>query len=657
MQPEDDPKFPGLKATRDGSEAVVWVESHISQAAVAYPITPSTPMGNGFAVEYSNGKRNLWGEPIAFLEPESEHSSASACEGFAIAGGRVTNFTSGQGLILMKEVLYVISGKRLPVVFHIGTRTLTSHALNIHCAHDDVMGVADTGWGMLFARNVQEAADLALIARRTAEDTRTPFFNVQDGFLTTHNLESILLPEPELMQEFIGEPSRKLESLLDVSRPLMSGVLQNQDAYMKGKIAQRGYYNRVPDALLDAMEEFYRLTGRRYQPVMAYRLEDADYAVVGMGTMMETAEIAVDSLRSRGVRAGALHITSFRPFPGKQIVEALKNCKAVTVLERLDEPLAESGPLTREIKAAFAEAVSGSARYPQVERIPSFFAGAAGLGGRDIPPEDFVAVVWNMERQDGKRFFALGVPHELNLPRGRPLDLRPAGSFAMRGHSVGGLGAVTTNKVIATVAADLFGKNVQAYSKYTSEKKGLPTTYYLTLAQERIRTHCELTHADLVVLNDISAFQLGNPLEGLADNGMVFLQTARQEPEQVWNAIPSGTRDQIREKGLRVFYLDTMAIAREVVSSPALVQRMQGIALLGVFLRITPFRQEQGLSEQELFVGVEKALGRYFGKRGAKVIEENLKAVRRGYERVHEVPQEMIRNVPFAIPAKAGRAA
>jgi pyruvate-ferredoxin/flavodoxin oxidoreductase len=211
--------------------------------------------------------------------------------------------------------------------------------------------------------------------------------------------------------------------------------------------------------------------------------------------------------------------------------------------------------------------------------------------------------------------------------------------------------------VIATVAADLFGKSVQAYSKYTSEKKGLPTTYYLTLAQERIRTHCELTHVDLVVLNDISAFQLGNPLEGVAENGMVFLQTARQEPEQVWSTIPSGTRDPIREKGIRVFYLDTMAIAREVASSPALVQRMQGIALLGVFLRITPFRQEQGLSEQELFLGVEKALGRYFGKRGAKVIEENLEAVRRGYEQVHEVPQEMIRNMSLASPAKAVRAA
>src|SRR5207253_2446575 len=151
-----------------------------------------------FAVEYSNGARNRWDEPLQFLETESENSSATACEGFALAGGRVTNFTSGQGLILMKEVLYTISGKRLPVVFHIGARALTSHSLNVHTGHDDVYGVADCGWGALFARNAQEAGDLALIARRAAEETETPFLNVQDGFLTTHTIENVRMPEPEL---------------------------------------------------------------------------------------------------------------------------------------------------------------------------------------------------------------------------------------------------------------------------------------------------------------------------------------------------------------------------------------------------------------------------------------------------------------------------
>jgi pyruvate-ferredoxin/flavodoxin oxidoreductase len=146
------PQYPGIPTTSDGAGMVVWVETHITQGACAYPITSSTTMGGGYQVEVANGKRNLWGDELAFIEPESEHSAASTCEGFAVAGGRVTNFTSGQGLILMKEVLYTISGKRLPIVFHIGARAVTSHSLNVHAGHDDVYGVADCGWGVLYAR-------------------------------------------------------------------------------------------------------------------------------------------------------------------------------------------------------------------------------------------------------------------------------------------------------------------------------------------------------------------------------------------------------------------------------------------------------------------------------------------------------------------------
>ncbi|HWR21701.1 MAG TPA: pyruvate ferredoxin oxidoreductase, partial [Verrucomicrobiae bacterium] len=251
--------FPGIPAIADGSAAVVWVDSHITQGACAYPITPSTNMGSGYQAEVANGTRNLWGEPLFFLEPESEHSSASSCEGFALAGGRVSNFTSGQGLVLMKEVLYTISGKRLPAVFHIGARALTSQALNVHAGHDDVMAVADVGWGILFAKNAQDVADLALIARRAAEEGETPFMTVQDGFLTTHTIENLLLPEPELMKEFIGDPhaGARLRNLMNPSEPIMIGVVQNQDSYMKGKIAQRFFYDRLPAIVERAMEQYY----------------------------------------------------------------------------------------------------------------------------------------------------------------------------------------------------------------------------------------------------------------------------------------------------------------------------------------------------------------------------------------------------------------
>src|SRR5678809_1329109 len=207
---ETKPPYPGIPTTADGAAMVVWVDTHITQGACAYPITSSTTMGGGYQVEVANGKKNLWGEDLAFIEPESEHSAASTCEGFAVAGGRVTNFTSGQGLVLMKEVLFTISGKRLPIVFHIGARALTSHSLNVHAGHDDVVGVADCGWGVLYARNAQEAGDFALIARRTAEDTETPFLNVQDGLLTTHTIENVLLPEKEFMEQYMGKPQERI---------------------------------------------------------------------------------------------------------------------------------------------------------------------------------------------------------------------------------------------------------------------------------------------------------------------------------------------------------------------------------------------------------------------------------------------------------------
>src|SRR5580704_1875784 len=218
-QPVDEPQqgrfqYPGIPTTCDGAEAVVHVEIHVAQAAGAYPITSSTTMGGGFNAAVMGGLKNLWGDPLVFFEPESEHSAATVCEGFAVAGGRVTNFTSGQGLVLMKEVLYTISGKRLPVVMNIGARALTSQALNVHAGHDDVMSVADVGWGMLFARNAQEAGDFCLIARRAAEATQTPFFSVQDGFLTTHTVETVRLPEPEFMKDYIGDP-KKLINLMD----------------------------------------------------------------------------------------------------------------------------------------------------------------------------------------------------------------------------------------------------------------------------------------------------------------------------------------------------------------------------------------------------------------------------------------------------------
>ena len=212
---------------------------------------------------------------------------------------------------------------------------------------------------------------------------------------------------------------------------------------------------------------------------------------------------------------------------------------------------------------------------------------------------------------------------------------------------------MATNRVIATILGDLFHLRVQAYPLYGSEKKGLPTTYYLTVAEGPIRNHSELTHVDFVPLNDINAFRLGNPLAGIAEEGMVFVQSARTEPAAIWADIPESARRLIVQKRIRVLALDTLKIAREVSTRTELQQRMQGIVLLGVFLRATPFLRERRLSEAEVFEGVERSLRRFFGKRGEAVVHENLRAVRRGFREVIEIPPEVM--APGVLAGSGGR--
>jgi pyruvate-ferredoxin/flavodoxin oxidoreductase len=630
--------FPGTSAVMDGSEAIADVEVRIAEGACAYPITPSTNMAYAFQAAVADGRTNLWGTPLTFLELESEHSSATSAEGFALAGGRAVNFTAGQGLVLMKEVLHVISGKRLPVVFHVGARALTSQALNIHAGHDDLMAVADTGWGMVIGRNAQEAADLTAIARRVAEECETPFFVAQDGFLTTHTLENVRRPEDELLRDFVGDPRERLRDWFSPEEALMTGVVQNQDSYMKGKIGQRVFYDRLHGALTSAMAEWGELTGRRYGLVAPHRTEDADQVVVCMGTMADTALAVVDRLRAAGRRVGVVAVTSFRPFPAEELGEALRNASAVAVIERTDEPAAHDNPLTREIKAALADLAADGVRVPRV------VSASAGLGSRDVSAGDIAAVFdWlaDPEALRTRRFAVLGIRHPLAL-QPVPVQIRPPGAFSMRGHSIGGFGSVTTNKLLATLVGDLFGLRVQAYPRYGSEKKGLPTTYYLTIADAPLHQHGELEQVEFVPLHDVSAFGHGNALAGLVDGGDIFVQTPLTDPDEIWASVPLKARNEILARGLRLWALDTAGLALRHAPRPDLTVRMQGVALAGVFLRVAPFAERAGLDRPALKAAMRTQLERFFGKRGTAVVDANLAVIEAAYDGVVDITAAVV---------------
>jgi pyruvate-ferredoxin/flavodoxin oxidoreductase len=333
-------------------------------------------------------------------------------------------------------------------------------------------------------------------------------------------------------------------------------------------------------------------------------------------------------------------VTSFRPFPAEALADALAGAQGIAVIERTDEPAAHDNPLTRETKAALFDYAAVRGRVPRVRSV------SAGLGSRDVGPGDLVAVFdWLADARDERRHATVGIRHPQALA-GMPVDLRRAGSFSLRGHSVGGFGSVTTNKLVASLVGGLFGLEVQAYPRYGSEKKGLPTTYYLTVAAERIRQHGELEQVDFVPLHDVAAFRQGDPLRGLVDGGTVFVSSPAANPEAIWQSIPTASRAEIVARDIRVAALDTAALARARAPRPDLVIRMQGVALVGAFLRLTPFAARAGLDRDALLAAIRPHLERFFGKRGGRVVDANLDLVAAAFDGVVDVTAAIKAIVP-----------
>jgi pyruvate-ferredoxin/flavodoxin oxidoreductase len=702
------PKYPGILTATDGTGAVVHSETNASEAAGAYPITPSTQMGEGWAAAMAAGKTNVNGRRLLFFEPEGEHAAAAVTAGMSMTGLRATNFSSGQGIAYMHESLYAATGKRLTYVLNVAARAMTKHALNVHAGHDDYHAVDDTGFFQLFAKDVQEGGDFSLIAHRIAELSLNPGINAQDGFLTSHVIETARLAEPGLVKEYLGSPAdiidsptpaqrltfgaqrRRIPELFNVDYPAMLGPVQNQDSYAQGVAAQRPFYFDHIAALADqAFAEYAALTGRSYARAVGYLTEDADWILAGQGSVVPNLEVVAEHLRQeRGLKVGVLNISMFRPFPADLVSRILSHAKAVTVFERVDQPLAVDAPLLREIRSAMtqgmenwkAERVGANGKkgegvvtpvpYARVTPIeptfmPDFYSAGFGFGSRDLQPGDVIAAVNNM-LPDGKhtRQFYLGIDFirrgtrlpklqiwqeqlleaypelvDLSLESAGDYNLLPEGSTALRIHSVGGWGAITMGKNIAMTAFELFGMNVKANPKYGSEKKGQPTTFYAVLAHEPIRLNAELKHVNVVLSPDGNVFRHSDPLAGMEEGG-VFVIQSHEEPAAVWTSLPAEARRAIRERNIKVFCLDGFGIASAEANDVELRYRMQGVAFMGAFFRCSPVAAREGKDEKSLFDGIQAQIESKFGKLGQRVVDDNMRVIRRGFDEVREVPTD-----------------
>ena len=685
------PKYPGIRVTCNGNQLVTQhVETRITEGGVFYPITPSTEGGEIYQQSYAQGELNVWGQQKVAVETEGEHAAQGGATAYAVTGRRTVNFTSGQGIVYAMEQYYHAPGKLSTMVLEIGARALTKHALNVHCGHDDFYAALDTGWTMLMSKDAQQAADQAIILRRVNELALNPGMNIQDGMLTTHSERMYLAPEAELLREYLGAADdqidcptpaqrelfgprrRRVPQMMDLRNPILLGPVQNQEHHMNGVVARRNNFNEpILGMLAEAYAEFGRLTGRHYGFITEYRTEDADTVFVSLGCAADNIEAACDYLREhRNARVGSIHLNVIRPFPEAAVIQALRGKKNVIILERTDEGLAGDNPLARDIRVALGKANeiarTGAGALPALrpEETPRLFRGSYGIGSRDFRPEHSLGAyefaTGTTKRKDGRgaadgeTYFVLGVDHPYAVISKDTPSLLPEGAIAVRFHSIGGWGMITTGKNLGELVGE-FGRyiserdpvhdedgflvdklNVMANPKYGSEKKGAPTNYYLTVAPSRIKVNCELNHVDVVLCCDPKAFTHTNPLEGLKKGGSLVWESG-ESPDVAWERVPAKYRQWIQENNIRIFILPGFEIARKATNQPELQLRMQGNSFLGAFFRVSPFLKTYGIAEEKFHESVRKQYEKKFGRFGEAVVASNMTVMEEGFRRVTEI--------------------
>ena len=375
----------GIRERLSGNEAVATAMKQINPDTVAaYPITPSTEVPQYFSNFVANGDVST-----EFIAVESEHSAMSACIGASAAGGRVMSATSSQGLAYMFEMLYIAAGMRLPITLICGNRALSA-PLNIHNDHSDSMGVRDAGFIQLYCENNQEAYDNTIMAVKIAEKANLPVMVCYDGFITSHSVENIMLIETEDVKRFVGE-RKPTQYLLDDERNISMGPMDLQKYYFEHRKQLAEAMRGAKDIIKEVSDEFYKLTGRKYELFENYGMDDADIGIVVLNSTAGTAKDAVDKLRKQGIKAGLIKPRTFRPLPYDELPESLKHLKALAIMDKSDSVNGYAAPLFTELTSAM---YSKGMTVPTVNYI-------YGLGGVDVRVED-IELIFNKLQEIAK---------------------------------------------------------------------------------------------------------------------------------------------------------------------------------------------------------------------------------------------------------------
>jgi len=501
-----------LPVAHDARSAILMAEGAIARSLDVGATVLATAL--------ADPRHNAFGDPVLVEAPLDAAARVRRAAERISSGDRIAVLASTAELSPARETMAEMVSRRLAAVFHL-LEPVTAEA---------ALAWADLGWALLFASGVEESFDLTLVARRAAEDSGTPFLVVHD-LAHARCVEPLAPLDAGLVRAFVGSPDARLHRVADPGHP------------SHAQIDARGFAERVPFALASALRELEVLTGRKRDAVTRSASgADASLMLVGLGALGDVLLGEVPRLRASGHDVGAVKVTSLRPFPGPRAVRFLSRALAVTVLEHSDTPLAQSNPLTREVKSSFADALTWAPDYPGVGRVPRIHSGVVGLAAHDLEARDLDAVVRNMlEGESGKRFFVLGGAPLLDLTRGAAERTRDAGGpgvFQMRGILRDTAFAATAAELAAVVIARTLALKVRACIRPVAAADGGGGAFDLVASPDRpIGVHLAPA-VTLVALDDASSLVHGNPLARLADGGTVAVPTKKTSAEAVWADMP-----------------------------------------------------------------------------------------------------------------------
>lgn len=609
--------------TMDGNTAAAHVAYAFSEVAAIYPITPSSVMAENIDAWASKGQKNIFGEEVRVVEMQSEGGAAGAVHGSLNAGALTSTYTASQGLLLMIPNMYKIAGEKLPAVFHVAARAISTHALSIFGDHSDVMATRQTGFALLASNSTQEVMDLAAVAHLAAIKSSVPMLHFFDGFRTSHEQQKIHVWDYDTLESMLDKDALKRfkAHANHPCHPHLMGSAEQPETFFQHNEARNQSYSDAVEIIKGVMDQVNEEIGTNYQPFNYYGDPEATEVIVAMGSVCETAEEVVDYLNASGKKVGLIKVHLYRPFSTKYLLNVLpKSVERIAVLDRTKEPGSNGEPLYLDVVAA----LSGS-EFSNVDVLH----GRYGLGSKDTQPGDILAVYTNLASPQPKKEFTISIVDDvthLSLPREKN-PIREDGTVACKFWGLGADGTVGANKNSVKIIGDNTDKYVQAYFQYDSKKSGGTTISHLRFGDHPIRSTYYINNADFVACHNAAYMSKYDIVQDVNPNG-IFLLNCSWSDEELNDHLPAAAKRYLANNNIHFYTCDAVKYAVEIGLGP----RRTNTVLQAAFFKLANI-----IPIDDAVRYMKEAIEKTYGKKGANIVDMNCRAVDAGIENIHHV--------------------